>query len=93
MPNTAQATAMVCLGTPLQAPMVTMRTATKTVLLTAWRCTVTVGLPTALHTHGKLVMRKWWRAHVTARQQERLCDYALAVIIASAATACLVVAL
>jgi hypothetical protein len=84
---------MVCLGTPLQALMVTMRTATKTALLIAWRCTVTVGLPIALRTHGKLDMRKWWRSHVTARQQERLCDYALAAFIAGAATYCLVVAL
>ena len=38
-------------------------------------------------------MRKWWLSHVTARQQERLLDYTLAAIIASAATVCLVVAL
>lgn len=38
-------------------------------------------------------MRSWWLSHVTARQQARIVDYALAVGIAVALTAVLVVSL
>jgi hypothetical protein len=38
-------------------------------------------------------MRKWWRTHVSERQQARLLDYTLAVGIAAALTFTLVVSL